>query len=41
MNVYTRLFAQSLHGEHLFWLGSPDYLVGNRINTEGDWISSD
>ena len=41
MNVYARLFAQSLHGEHFFRLGSPHYLVGNRINTEGGWISSD
>lgn len=40
MNVNTRLFAQSLHGEHLFGLGSPHYLVGNRVNTEGGWISS-
>jgi hypothetical protein len=39
-NVYTRLFAQSLHGEHFFRLGSSHYLVGNRINTEEDWISS-
>ena len=41
MNVYTRLFAQSLHGEHFFGLGSPHYLVGNRIDTERGWISSD
>jgi hypothetical protein len=41
MNVYTRLFAQSLHGEHFFRLGSPHYLVGNRINTEGGWVSRD
>lgn len=41
MNVYARLFAQSLHGEHFFRLGSPHYVVGNRIATEGGWISSD
>ena len=40
-NVYTRLLAQSLHCEHFFRLGSPHYLVGNRINTEKGWISSD
>ena len=41
MNVDTGLFAQSLHGEHFLRLGSPHYLVGNRINTEGGWISGD
>lgn len=41
VDVDTRLFAQSLHGEHFLWLGSPHYLVGNWINTEGGRISSD